>query len=152
MPEGTPLTRQLLSFREQRRRSALVVDEYGDVQGLVSSGDILREIVGEFGTQSQTSELSVRPDGTDCYVVDASSNIRQLNRLMQWELPTDGPKTINGLILERLETIPDPKTSVTVADYPIEILETSEHAITSVRITPPAELLSTVPELKVAGS
>lgn len=134
VPEGTPLTKQLLSFRQQHRRTALVVDEYGDVQGLVSSEDILREIVGEFGAGSLPSNLGIRKDGKDCYVVDASSNIRQLNRLMHWKLPTDGPKTLNGLILEQLETIPDPETSVTVADYPIEILSTSEHAITSVRI------------------
>jgi len=152
VPEGTPLTRQLLSFREQRRRSAFVVDEYGDVQGLVTSEDILRELVGELGAQIQPSDLGIRQDGQSCYVVDASSNIRQLNRLMQWELPTDGPKTLNGLILEQLETIPPPATSVTVADYPIEILETSEHAITSVRIHPPERPASLEPSLKVAES
>jgi Mg2+/Co2+ transporter CorB len=134
VPEGTPLTQQLLSFKEQHRRTALVVDEYGDVQGLVSSEDILREIVGEFGASAPEAELSVKEDGENRYVVDASSNIRQLNRLMHWRLPTDGPKTLNGLILEQLETIPEPATNVTVSDYLIEILSTSEHAITSVRI------------------
>lgn len=134
VPEGTALTSQLLTFREQHRRSAFVVDEYGDVQGLVTTEDILREIVGEYGEQADGSETGVTQLGEDHYVIDASTPVRQLNRIMHWELPTDGPKTLNGLILEQLETIPEAGTRVTVAGLPIEILETSDHVVKSVRL------------------
>lgn len=134
VPEGTPLTQQLLNFREQHRRTAFVVDEYGDVQGLVTTENILREIVGEFGGDTMPDEFGVVREDDENYIVDGSANIRQLNRVMHWELPTDGPKTINGLILEQLETIPEPGTKLTVAHFPIEILETSEHVIKSVRL------------------
>jgi Mg2+/Co2+ transporter CorB len=137
VPEGTPLNKQLLNFQQHKRRSAFVVDEYGDVQGLITTEDILREIVGEFDTEAAPESLGVVQESEQSYVVDASANVRQLNRLMSWNLPTDGPKTLNGLILEQLETIPSVGTSVTVADYPIEILDTSEHAITKVRLSPP---------------
>ena len=134
VPEGTPLTKQLLNFEQQQRRAAFVVDEYGDVQGLITTEDILREIVGEFDRSSSSGEIEVRREDDESFVVDASANVRQLNRLMSWNLPTDGPKTLNGLIIEQLEMIPDPGTRVTVADYPIEILDAGEHAIKSVRI------------------
>jgi len=134
VPEGTPLTKQLLTFREQHRRTAFVVDEYGDVQGLVTTEDILREIVGEYGEGPESSTAGITRLGEDHYVIDASTTIRQLNRLMHWELPTDGPKTLNGLILEKLETIPEPGTKLTVADLPLEILETSDQVIKSVRL------------------
>ena len=134
VPEGTLLTQQLLAFREQHRRTAFVIDEYGDVQGLVTTEDILREIVGEFGENSQREDLGITRDGDDHYRIDASANIRTLNRIMQWDLPTDGPKTLNGLILEEIETIPDPGTKLMVANLPIEIVETSEHAIKSIRL------------------
>ncbi len=140
IPEGTPLNRQLLNFEQQRRRAAFVVDEYGDVQGLVTTEDILREIVGEFDRNRSTEEIGVERQD-DGFVVDASANVRHLNRLMNWSLPTDGPKTLNGLIIEQLETIPDPGERVTVTDYAIEILETTEHAIKSVRIEVPPEML-----------
>ncbi len=134
VPEGTSLTKQLLTFREQHRRTAFVVDEYGDVQGLVTTEDILREIVGEYGEGPESSTAGVTRLGDDHYVIDASTSIRQLNRIMHWELPTDGPKTLNGLILEKLETIPEPGTKLTVADLPLEILETSDQVIKSVRL------------------
>lgn len=134
VPEGTPLTQQLLNFREQHRRTAFVVDEYGDVQGLVTTENILREIVGELGGDSAAADFRIVREDDQNYVIDGSANIRQLNRIMHWELPTDGPKTLNGLILEQLETIPSPGTKLTVAQFPIEILETSEHAIKSVRL------------------
>ena len=137
VPEGTPLNKQLLNFRQQERRSAFVVDEYGDVQGLITTEDILREIVGELDTDTTPTNLGVLQQSEGHFIVDASANVRQLNRLMNWNLPTDGPKTLNGLILERLETIPAPGTQVTLADWSIEILETSEHAIKKVRILEP---------------
>ena len=137
VPEGTALNKQLLSFQQHRRRSAFVVDEYGDVQGLITTQDILREIVGELAT---AVDIGVTQESDRSYVVDASANVRQLNRVMNWNLPTDGPKTLNGLIVEQLETIPESGTRVTVAEYPIEILDASEHGIRTVRVFPPGSL------------
>ena len=134
VPEGTPLNKALLNFQQHRRRSAFVVDEYGDVQGLITTQDILREIVGEL---TSAVDIGVTNESDRSYVVDASANVRQLNRVMNWNLPTDGPKTLNGLIVEQLETIPETGTGVTVADYPIEILDASEHGIKTVRVFPP---------------
>jgi len=134
VPEGTPLNKQLLNFQQTRRRSAFVIDEYGDVQGLITTQDILGEIVGEL---SSAVDIGVTKESDRSYVVDASANVRQLNRVMNWNLPTDGPKTLNGLIVEQLETIPETGTGVTVADYPIEILDASEHGIKTVRVFPP---------------
>jgi Mg2+/Co2+ transporter CorB len=136
VPEGTPLNKQMLNFQQQQRRAAFVVDEYGDVQGLITTEDILREIVGEFDRGSAPADVGVIQRVDDSYIIDASANIRQLNRLMNWMLPTDGPKTLNGLIVEELERIPEAGTWVTVADYPIEILEATEHTITRIKIYP----------------
>jgi Mg2+/Co2+ transporter CorB len=138
VPEGTPLNKQLLAFQQHRRRSAFVVDEYGDVQGLITTQDIINELVGELDHDSSALELGVTKESDLSYVVDASANVRQLNRVMNWNLPTDGPKTLNGLIVEQLETIPESGTGVTVADYPIEILDTSEHGIKRVRVFAPS--------------
>jgi Mg2+/Co2+ transporter CorB len=137
VPEGTPLYKQLQTFQQQKRRSAFVVDEYGDVQGLITTEDILREIVGELESEPVLSEIGVTKENEHCYLVDASTNIRRLNRLLNWDLPTDGPKTLNGLIIEQLETIPPSGTALTVNDYPIEILDTTEHGIKQVRVTTP---------------
>jgi Mg2+/Co2+ transporter CorB len=137
VPEGTPLNKQLLNFQQHRRRSAFVVDEYGDVQGLITTQDIVNELVGELDRDSSAEHLGVTKESDRSYVVDASANVRQLNRVMNWNLPTDGPKTLNGLIVEQLETIPESGTGVTVADYPIEILDTSEHGIKRVRVFAP---------------
>jgi Mg2+/Co2+ transporter CorB len=137
VPEGTPLNKQLLNFQQHRRRSAFVVDEYGDVQGLITTQDIVNELVGELDRDSSAEHLGVTKESDRSYVVDASANVRQLNRVMNWNLPTDGPKTLNGLIVEQLETIPESGTGVTVANYPIEILDTSEHGIKRVRVFAP---------------
>lgn len=137
VPEGTPLTKQLLNFQQQGRRAAFVVDEYGDVQGLITAEDILREIVGEIDSVTQPADVGIIQSLEDSFIVDGGANVRQLNRLMNWSLPTDGPKTLNGLIVEQLESIPEPGTRVTVSSYPIEILESAEHAISRVRIFRP---------------
>ena len=134
VPEGTPLNKQLLNFQQHRRRSAFVVDEYGDVQGLITTQDIVNELVAELDHDATAVNLGVTKESDRSYVVDASANVRQLNRVMNWNLPTDGPKTLNGIIVEQLATIPEIGTGVTVADYPIEILETSEHGIKRVRV------------------
>lgn len=125
IPESTPLHRQLLNFKLENERMGLVVDEYGEVQGLVSLEDLLQEIVGEITTNTATVKL--QDDGS--YIVDASITIRDLNRITQWSLPTEGPKTLNGLIIEFLETIPEPGTSTSLFDYRLEILEVNEHSV-----------------------
>ncbi|HEX6993518.1 MAG TPA: CNNM domain-containing protein [Gammaproteobacteria bacterium] len=137
VPEGTPLNKQLMNFQQQKRRSAFVVDEYGDVQGLITTQDIVREIVGELDAEASAVALGVTKESERSYVVDASANVRQLNRVMNWNLPTDGPKTLNGLIVEQLAEIPESGTGVTVANYPIEILDASEHGIKKVRVFAP---------------
>jgi len=134
VPEGTPLSTQLVQFQRRRERVALVVDEYGDIQGIVTLEDILEEIVGEFTTDPADDEVDVVNEGPDSFLVDASANIREINRSQEWQLPTDGPKTINGLIVEFLETIPQPGTSLTIDGYPIEIVEADDNRIRSVRI------------------
>jgi Mg2+/Co2+ transporter CorB len=136
VPEGTPLNKALLNFQQNKRRSAFVVDEYGDVQGLITIQDIIREIVGELGTEPTPVDFGITQEADRSVVVDASANVRQLNRMMNWSLPTDGPKTLNGLIVEQLETIPESGTGVTVADYPIEIVDASEQGIRRVRVFP----------------
>jgi Mg2+/Co2+ transporter CorB len=137
VPEGTPLNKQLINFQQHRRRSAFVVDEYGDVQGLITTQDIVNELVAELDHDATAVGLGVTKESERSYVVDASANVRQLNRVMNWNLPTDGPKTLNGLIVEQLATIPESGTGVTVANYPIEILDTSEHGIKRVRVFAP---------------
>jgi Mg2+/Co2+ transporter CorB len=134
VPEGTPLSTQLVQFQRRRERIALVVDEYGDIQGIVTLEDILEEIVGEFTTDPADDEDDVVRVGSEDYLVDATANIRELNRSQGWELPTDGPKTLNGLIVEMLETIPEPTTCIKINGYPIEVVESDDNRIRSVRV------------------
>jgi len=134
VPEGTPLHVQLVNFQASKRRYALVVDEYGDIQGLVTLEDILEEIVGEFTAMPITlyQEADRQPDGS--YVVSGTANIRDLNRSLNWDLPTDGAKTVNGLILEELETIPSPGTTLDIDGFSIAIMQTADKAVKTVRI------------------
>lgn len=137
IPEGTPLNIQLLKFQHAKERLGLVVDEYGDIQGLVTLEDILEEIVGDFTTTmtpTPSEEVTLQPDGT--YLVDGSASIRDVNKEMTWKLPTDGPKTLNGLIIEHLEDIPQNNISVRIAGYPIEIVDVSNNRIKIVRVLP----------------
>ena len=134
VPEGTPLSTQLVQFQRRKERIALVVDEYGDIQGIVTLEDILEEIVGEFTTDPADDIEDVVSEGVDTFIVDATANIRELNRSQEWELPTEGPKTLNGLIVELLETIPAPGTCLTVNGYPIEIMETDDNRVRTVRV------------------
>jgi Mg2+/Co2+ transporter CorB len=139
VPEGTPLNTQLLKFQRQKRRVALVVDEYGEVEGLVALEDILEEIVGEFTTNFSDTISDIHPQEDGSFLIDGSVNIRELNRSMHWSLPVDGPKTLNGLILESLESIPEAAASIRIVDYVIEIVQSSENAIKVARIIPPVE-------------
>ena len=134
VPEGTPLSTQLIQFQRRRNRIAMVVDEYGDIQGIVTLEDILEEIVGEFTTDPAHAEDDAVRVSSDTWMVNGTANIRELNRSLDWTLPTDGPKTINGLILEQLETIPEPATCLKIAGYPIEIVAIDDNRIRSVRI------------------
>ena len=134
VPEGTPLSTQLVQFQRRKERIAMVVDEYGDIQGVVTLEDILEEIVGEFTTDPADEIDDVVSEGADTFIVDATANIRELNRSQEWDLPTDGPKTLNGLIVELLETIPAPGTSLEVNGYPIEIMETDDNRVRMVRV------------------
>jgi Mg2+/Co2+ transporter CorB len=139
VPSGTPLNTQLLNFQRDKRRVAFVVDEYGDIQGLVTLDDILEEIVGEFTTDPATMmHKDVHREADGSFVVNASTTIRALNRSMRWNLPTSGPKTLNGLIVEFLETIPEVGTTLKMSDYMLEVVQTGDSAIKTVRIRPPA--------------
>jgi Mg2+/Co2+ transporter CorB len=139
IPEGTPLHTQLLNFQQERRRFGLVVNEYGDVKGLVTLEDLLEEIVGEFTTDplAVTAKILQQKDGS--YLVDGSTSIRALNRTLNWQLPTIGPRTLNGLIMEYLETIPEPGTKLVIADHPMEIVKIHDNRVKTVSIRPCAE-------------
>ncbi len=136
IPEGTTLNNQLLQFQKMKRRMGLVVDEYGDIQGLVTLEDLLEEIVGEFTTNvSDTiSEVELQNDGS--FIVEGSANLRELEKNMGWDLPLDGPKTVNGLILEHLEDIPESGTSMMINGYPLEVTSASESIVRRIRIFP----------------
>jgi Mg2+/Co2+ transporter CorB len=136
VPEGTPLNTQLLNFQRAKQRIALVVDEYGDIKGLVTLEDILEEIVGEFTTDPTTHIKEVHRQANGTYLVDGSANIRELNRVMRWDLPTDGPKTFSGLITEHMESIPEPGTSLMLAGYPVEIVQTKDNIVKTALINP----------------
>jgi Mg2+/Co2+ transporter CorB len=139
VPEGTPLNVQLSNFQRNRRRLAFVVNEYGDIEGLVTLEDILEEIVGEFTTDPATvihKDIHIEKPGV--FIVNASATIRALNRALQWQLPTEGPKTLNGLLLERLETIPEPGTALKLGDYQFEVLQMGDNTIKTVRVFTPA--------------
>jgi Mg2+/Co2+ transporter CorB len=134
VPEGTPLNVQLSNFQRNRRRLAFVVNEYGDIEGLVTLEDILEEIVGEFTSDPATiTHKDIHTERPGVFIVNASATIRALNRALQWDLPTDGPKTVNGLLVERLEAIPEPGTTLKVDGYTFEVLQTGDNTIKTVR-------------------
>lgn len=134
-PEGTSLTVQLANFQRDRRRFAFVVSEYGDVQGMVTLEDILEEIVGEFTSDPATlSHRDVHREPSGALIVNASATIRSLNRSLGWQLPTDGPKTLNGLLLEQLETIPGSGTTLRVGALEMEVLQIADNVIRTVRV------------------
>ena len=136
VPEGVPLNTQLINFQKERRRIALVVNEYGEIQGLITLEDILEEIVGEFTTDPAASSKDIHLQEDGSYLVDGSTSVRELNKLLHWTLPTEGPKTVNGLVIEYLEHIPDPGTSMLLGGYPVEIVQTSQNTVKTVRIDP----------------
>jgi len=137
IPEGTPLNVQLLKFQRNKERIGLIVDEYGDINGLITLEDILEEIVGEF-TTSIAPSLSdeITPQGDGSFLIEGSANIRDINKGLKWKLPTDGPRTLNGLILEHLEDIPESHVSVLIAEHKMEIVDLEENRIKMVKVFP----------------
>ena len=132
IPENTPVHTQLLRFKEEKIGIGLVVDEYGDVQGLVTQDDLVQEIVGEL----ITDDVAARKQSDGSFLIDASITVRELNRVMKWSLPTEGPKTLNGLIIEFMETIPESGTSIKLLDHPLEIIKRDENAVKLVKFLP----------------
>lgn len=136
IPEGAMLNQQLLNFQEQQKSIGLVVDEYGDIQGLVRLQDILEEIVGEFSLDMQDPAKLVKPQKDGSVIVSGTMNMRELNRTLKLELPTDGPKTLSGLIIEYLEVIPKNTVGLRIAGYALEIVDVGTNTIQRVRIWP----------------
>jgi Mg2+/Co2+ transporter CorB len=134
VPESTPLHTQLFNFQKQKRRIAIVVDEYGDVIGLVTLEDILEEIVGEFTSDMLLPSQDIHAQDDGRFVIEGSSAIRAINRQLKWKLPADGPKTLNGLITEQLESIPETSVCLTIGPYRMEILQTKDNMVKSVRV------------------
>lgn len=134
VPESTPLTTQLVNFQKERRRIALVVDEYGDIKGIVTLEDILEEIVGNFTSNlsEETSDIHPQPDGS--YLIEGGTSIREINRALGWTLPTDGPKTLNGLLTELLESIPDNHVGIRLPGHCVEIIQVKDNIIKTVRM------------------
>lgn len=135
VPESASLPTQLVNFQKQRRRFGLVVDEYGDVQGIVTLEAILEEIVGGFTTSitDHHKDMLQQPDGS--WVIDGSTSIRDINRHLQWQLPLSGPRTLNGLIIETLETIPESSLSLRVGNYLIEVLQIRDNTVKTAKVT-----------------
>ena len=120
IPESTTLMNQLLNFRDKKARFGIVVDEYGEVQGLVTLEDILEEIVGDFTTDIADQIDEIHKISKDKFEIDGGATIREINKATGWSLPTDGPKTLNGLVLEQLENIPDGNISFLIDNYCFE--------------------------------
>lgn len=135
VPEGTPLHTQLVNFQRMKKRTGLVVDEYGVIQGMVTLEDILEEIVGEFTTDMQTFNLYIHPQEDGSYIIDGSASIRDINRQLHWHLPAKGAKTLNGLILEHLEDIPETGTSLRIGNYAVEITQAGDNAVKTARLS-----------------
>jgi len=139
VPSATPLLAQIQNFQEHANGVSLVVDEYGEIMGLVTLEDILEEIIGEFTTQSPLMARGLHRQADGSYVIEGSTLLRELNRKLGFNFPLDGPKTLNGLILEHLQDIPEPNTSVRIAGHPLEIVQTQDRVIKSVRVFAPAK-------------
>ncbi len=134
VPESTPLQLQLLNFHKQQRRLGMVVDEYGEVLGIVTLEDILEEIVGEFESEQSLDNPHIHPQPDGRLVIDGAASIRELNKSLGWHLPSDGPKTLNGLVTEALETIPESAVCLKIGRYRLEILETEDNRVSRVLI------------------
>lgn len=138
IPEMTDLNHQLLNFQQENKSIGLVIDEYGDIQGLVKMQDLLEEIVGQFAVDFAGTVSLVQKQKDGSYWVDGGINLRDLNRITEWALPTDGPRTLSGLIIEQLQMIPETNVALRVAGYPMEVLKVSGNRIQLVQVWPQA--------------
>ena len=136
IPEGTTLTVQLLNFQREKRRVGLVVDEYGDIQGMLTLEDILEEIVGEFDNDPRITPSEIRPQPDGSFIVDGTAQVRNLNRSLNWSLPSEGPKTLNGIVVEHFESFPPQGAIFTFNGHPITILAVEDNKVQQVRIEP----------------
>ena len=134
VPSGTPLHQQLFNFQKAKGRIALVVDEYGDLQGIVTLEDILEEIVGEFTTDVASDIAEIHPQDDGSYVIEGAALLRDINRALSWSLPTDGPRTLNGLVLEHLEFIPESNVCMRIEDYLIETLQITDNGVRGAKL------------------
>lgn len=147
VPEGTPLSVQLVKFQRNKKKVGLIVDEYGDIQGLVTVEDILEEIVGDFTTSmSPTLAEEVMPQNDGSVIIEGSANVREINKAFNWTLPEDEARTINGMLLEELQEIPAVETRVRLSHYDIDILDVQDNMIKQVRVTPVTPLRESVQE------
>lgn len=147
VPEGTPLSTQLIKFQRNKKKVGLVVDEYGDIQGLVTVEDILEEIVGDFTTSmSPTLAEEVTPQNDGSVIIEGGANIREINKAFNWHLPEEEARTVNGMLLEALEEIPAKGTRVRIAQYDIDILDVQDNMIRQVRVIPIKPLRQSVEE------
>ncbi|WBM71607.1 HlyC/CorC family transporter [Buttiauxella sp. WJP83] len=147
VPEGTPLSIQLVKFQRNKKKVGLVVDEYGDIQGLVTVEDILEEIVGDFTTSmSPTLAEEVTPQNDGSVIIEGSANVREINKAFNWTLPEDEARTVNGMLLEELQEIPAIDTRVRLSHYDIDILDVQDNMIKQVRVTPVTPLRQSVEE------
>ncbi len=135
VPENTPLQTQLYNFQKNKARIAFVVDEYGDIEGIVTIEDILEEIVGEFTTDLAAVNVDIHPQEDDSFMVDGGTHIRLINRSLGWNLPQDGPKTLNGLITEHLQTIPESNVCLAIDQYRIEVVQIQDNMIRTARLS-----------------
>jgi len=135
VPEGIPLHLQLINFQQNKRRTGIVVDEYGVIHGLVTLDDILEEIVGEFTSDRQAFNQDIHPQDDGSFIIDGKTTIRDIDKQLGWNLPSGGPKTLNGLILEYLEDIPETGTSLKIDNYTIEITQAVGNAVKTAKIT-----------------
>lgn len=136
VPESTKLNMQLLNFQQQKCRMALVVDEYGEVQGIVTLEDLLEEIVGDFTTnRAEEESKDIVPQEDNWYLIDGGTFVRDINRTLDWELPIDGPKTLNGLAMEYLENIPDAEIGFEISNYRFETAQLTDKVIAWLRVT-----------------
>jgi Mg2+/Co2+ transporter CorB len=136
VPAGTPLYTQIQQFQENQERIALVVDEYGEFKGLITLEDILEEVIGDFTTQSPSRVGSYRQEADGSWLVDGSSTLRDLNKKLNLNLPVDGPRTLNGLVIEHFEDIPETGTSFRIGEHTLEIVQTQDRIVKSVKIFP----------------
>lgn len=136
IPESTPLNTQLINFQKEKRRFGIVVDEYGEVLGLATLEDILEEIVGEFTTDYAATSPDIIPQDDGTYIIDGTSAVRSINKTLGWKLPIDGPKTLNGLITETLENIPDTNVCLKVGGHRVEVLQIKDNVVKAAIVHP----------------